>query len=173
MAKLQQLVQMTLQQCPIAIATLCRRLDSKQDSVNYTIRKGKKVYFNSKCRDTQSKILWKEARNLNLIKSKKQLPEHLSNPEDINNFFVNSLPDLQSDYELKAFYNSNVKSSVNSFLTFEPVDESTVFRIIREIKSSAVDIDEINIHTIHLCMPFILPSVTHTVNFCINNWVFS
>lgn len=74
--------------------------------------------------------------------------------------------------ETKLFYEINVKSSVNSHLTFVSIDEIEVLKIISGIKSNATGADGINILTLNLCIPYLLPYITHIINFCLMNSVF-
>lgn len=138
-----------------------------------TIRLEKKAFLETKLRG--SKNVWKDLQNLNIGKNKSvpDIPNHLSNPDEINNFFISSVPQVQCDNrELINSYQNNIHEAVHSVLTFNKVSEMEVYKVISSIKSCAKGIDGFNIQILQLCCPFLLPFLTHIINFCIENSVY-
>lgn len=102
-----------------------------------------------------------------------QIPENLRNPDEINRSFISLIPQPVVDPEdTIKFYSQNRKRSLTSLLKFTTVSEMDVLKIISQLKSKACGIDGINIHVLHLCTPFILPFLTHLINYCISNSVY-
>nr|CAI5833462.1 unnamed protein product [Callosobruchus analis] len=142
--------------------------------VNTAVRREKRAYFGTKLGNrNKSNSLWAAVKDLGITKRKVlNLPENLSNVDDINEYFVNSVPVIEPDKELIQFYSNDLlhlcheqKSSFKS----QKVTEYEVLKTISSIKSTATGNDGISILTIHLCMPYILPFVkfrteTHNVN---------
>lgn len=141
--------------------------------VSTAVKREKKAYYNTTVGSCPSNLLWSHLKSVNLIPSKiTKLPHDLSDVEKINSHFIQSVPQLPFNNALEMFYNSNVKNSITSFLNFTEVTEIQVLNIISSMKSKATGHDGINISTISLCVPHILPHLTHVVNFCIKNSVF-
>lgn len=160
----------------------CRRTKTHVDWQNYkdlrnivstAVKREKKAYYNTKINSCPSNLLWSHLKTVNLVPSKNaMLPHQLSDVEQINNNFVQSVPRLPLNNALELFYNSNIKSNVTSFLNFVEVSEIQVLSIISSIKSKATGHDGIGISTISLCIPHILTHLTHVINFCIRHSVF-
>lgn len=49
--------------------------------------------------------------------------------------------------------------------------QSTLLRAISCIKGNTIGFDGINIATIRLCVPYLLPFITHIINYCIERSV--
>ena len=77
---------------------------------------------------------------------------------------------LDPNLDQISFYNSQ-KLNDNNF-QFTIVTDEQVLQAISLIKSKATGVDGINILTIKLCLPFLLPYITHIVNSCISMSVF-
>lgn len=148
---------------------------------NYTlaaVRAEKKAYINSVAmkNNVNSKETWKVLKSLNLkSQSYNNIPAHLSNPEDINNYFI-SVHKLEHDCsESINYYNSNILNEEQSF-SFQLATTEEVHNAIFKIKSDAYGIDNISIKMIKYCCPFIEKYITHIVNCCIeknyfpSNW---
>lgn len=136
-----------------------------------TIRREKKAYFCNRVKNANSKGVWSALRSLGISsKGTSDLPEGLQDADAINDHFVTSIPNLSPDKSLLDFYNNNSKFDDNSFQV-KPVDEIEILHIIEKIKSTATGLDGINILTIKLCVPFLLPYITHIINFCIQHSV--
>jgi exonuclease III len=133
------------------------------------IAKEKRSYFDFTFKQGKSKQLWQQLKSLALTRDKNiNLPSHLNNADDINNYFLDSIPDTVSNSnELISYYENNSLANNISELNFTTVDETLIAKLVREIKSNSCGIDGININIIKLCLPHILPYLTHIVNVCI------
>lgn len=141
--------------------------------VTATMRREKKAFFVQKCGQGDSRELWENLRLLNVGNTKRrsvELPDELRDSKKINDFFVNSIPNIQPDQEQVEFYNNNKLNDSN--FEFACVEDIDVLNVIKSIKSKATGIDGINIKTITLCVPFLLPFITHIINHCIKNSIF-
>lgn len=131
---------------------------SLRNAVTAAVRKEKKVYYSRFFNNnTNQKNIWAGMKTMGLLKQKNNnIPYDISNVENINNYFINSVPNLQPDKELISFYS---RENILFPLTFQftSVTEIDVLEIIKNIKTKAVGNDGINICTIHLCVPHILP----------------
>lgn len=144
---------------------------------NYTtsaIRAEQKAYYNQKLESAEDKDRWRILRDLNLCRSKGGDFSGLKlNANEINTKFaqITNTPS-QSDPEILNFYSKNYKTDFVSKLNFTPVCEYDISQIILKIKTKSSGIDNINITMVRLLCPFIIPHITHIINFCLVNSVF-
>ena len=138
------------------------------------IRAEKKQYLRNKFNNSNIKGKWGELRRLNPLKqNNRQLPVNLSNPENINRFFLNSVdPTIISKPEMLNYYNNNVLENVNKPFYFHLSNEEEISNIIMKVNTKAIGADKINISMLLLCCPFVIPFVTHIINECILNSYF-
>lgn len=143
---------------------------------NVAIKNEKKAYLQHKFQNSSMKDTWKELKKLNIInnKNKNDIPPHLQNVDDINKFFINAIPKSNNlnKNKLLQFYNSNTKNNLPNTFNFKQIDDDTVLKILNKITSNAEGSDMLSIRFIKLCCPYILPLITHLINFCIENGVF-
>lgn len=102
----------------------------------------------------------------------RHLPEALSNVNDIIQYFISSVPDLKADKDLVHYYNNHKKDGVDGNFVFHRIGETEVLEMISTLKSNAAGLDNLNLDILKLCIPFLLPYITHIVNFCLINSVF-
>lgn len=127
-------------------------------------------YINSNHNDPVT--LWKNLKENILTQSSKvtNLPEHLNDPEKINENFL-ALPNVENiPLSEFAFFESNRWSDVTFRL--REVDETEVARAILSIKSNAQGVDEINMDMILMTLPFTLHIITSLVNKSISSTIF-
>lgn len=137
-----------------------------------TLRLEKKAFLESRLHKTKN--VWSELKKFDIGKNKNNtnIPSSLNKPDDINDFFISSIPQLPKNNELINYYNQNLKNGINTAFEFKEVTDLDIYKVILSIKSNAKGIDDINIKTILLCCPFLLPIITHIINFCIRNSVY-
>ncbi|XP_031333905.1 uncharacterized protein LOC116163917 [Photinus pyralis] len=138
---------------------------SLRNQVNFMVKQEKAAFFKHKI-NSNNKQLWKELKQLLSPNSvQPDLPAHLDNPEAINTFFVNSIPNSndQNVTQLINFYKNN-KIIHNQSFKFSTVETSHVAKIISGIKSTAYGSDGININILRLFCPIIEPYLTHVIN---------
>ena len=141
---------------------------------NSTVVRAKKNFFNALFVKSDYRSTWKDLNRFSMLPNRCStgVPPHLGTVDEINNFFLDSLPDTPRDAETFAGYVNNLLPELKSTLAFETVDESCVLRIILSMKSGAVGADGIGVYVLRLCVPFLLPYVTHVINCSISSCVF-
>lgn len=139
-----------------------------------TIKLEKKAYFQHICSTSNSKDIWKELKYLAIRPPKSNdLPLHLQHPDDINDFFLNSVPDVFSHInETVNYYNNKTPKPDIEVLEFKTVDVKTVSSIINNMKSNSTGWDGLNSNIIKYCSPVILPYLTHIINCCLTSNTF-
>lgn len=140
------------------------------------IRNEKKAYLSHRIRHGNSKTLWKDLDNLNIYNKKKNIdiPLFIGTPDDINDYFINSVKNLcnYSVQESIDFYTNHSKKIFETKLLFMPLNDIEILNIINSISSDSLGYDKINITMVKYCCPHILPFVTHIINYCLENNVF-
>lgn len=144
-----------------------------RNQVTNAVKREKKAYYSTIFRQN-SKFFWNNLKSdLNFNSAKKEIPAHISNPDEVNKHFIEAVPKSQVDSNnLINFYRTHLKNSVKSLLKFEPVDEIEILKIISSIKTKSSGTDGITISIISYCVPFLLPYITHVINYCLINSVF-
>lgn len=143
---------------------------------NYTkvaISKEKKAYMEHRLRVGSN--IWNDLKQMNIYHKNKQksIPAHLTDVNAINSHFINSVPTLTVDVnETVNYYESNLDNNVTSILKFSKVDEMIVLTHLTAIKSKATGSDGVQLEFLKLCCPFLLPYLTHLINFCIEHSAF-
>ncbi|CAH0559663.1 unnamed protein product [Brassicogethes aeneus] len=135
---------------------------------NKLIKNEKRAHINSVFTSNNSKQNWKILKDLNVTsKSLPEIPSNLNNEIDINNYFASIIQTEQEPDSIKYnFYNNNEITGVSSF-HFSTVSENEVHKCLLSIKSKAVGSDGISIGMLLFCCPFIIPVLTHIINYCI------
>lgn len=141
-----------------------------RNQVTYALEREKKDYFS---RQFSQSDRWKSLKLLKIKKkgSAQDLPDHINDPNKINNFFANYGGDLPLDPSILSYYRSRRFGSKREF-NFSSVSEIDILNIIVKLKTGAMGFDGINLFTLNLCIPFLLPYITHVINFCIGKSVF-
>lgn len=140
-----------------------------RNAVNSAVRSEKRSFFNH----SEIGKLWKDLRGLSKKRpANLELPPSMLDCSKINNYFIDSVPTSAPNKDLIDFYKNNLKDGVQPISCFKTITEAEVFRIIQNIKTKAIGVDRIGIATIKLCVPFLLPFITHIINFCLANSVF-
>lgn len=137
-----------------------------------SIRREKKAYLRHSLQ-MNTKVVWKAVKNLQIYNNQKNktVPDNLANVNEINNYFINSIPYIRQSNNIINYY-QGIKTSVNSILTFKTVTEIEISKHLLSVKSRAIGADGMHINFILLCCPFILKYICHIVNFCIINSVY-
>lgn len=142
---------------------------------NYTtqaIRNEKKAYFSHVCQNNNSKQLWKELKRLNISNnnnSKIEIPDNLNDPNELNKFFIESVPKVSKDNSnLINFYNSNVIGTVEAdSFNFDLVNHEKILSSLNKINTNSMGADEINLHMLKICYPVIKNHLLHIINCCL------
>lgn len=144
---------------------------------NYTtqaVRNEKKAFFEHELQNLDSKSLWKKLDKYNIhSKSKTEIPLALKDPNKFNDFFINTIPKITSvNNETVNSYNNSKLVNENCIFNFIEVDQKTILKIVNSIKSTAIGADGLNINMIKLCLPHILPYLSHIINACLIRGIF-
>ena len=111
--------------------------------------------------------MWANVRRLGLTKDGPPATQFSVN--EINNFFVNSVP-FNGDVGSLFVFSGQTPS--HSQFGFQTVDEFTILAAISSIKSNAVGDDGVPLKFLKIMMPVILPFICHLFNSCIVDSVF-
>lgn len=147
---------------------------SLRNLTNLCVKNEKKAFFEQQVRQNNSSSLWRTLKKLDIYsKSKIDLPSHLTNPDEVNDFFIQVFNNANlPDQALLEYYKSNKKPNIESVFQFQLTTTDEVSSILRKLKSRAVGIDGIGVNLLNLCCPFLTPYFTHLFNFCLENSVF-
>ena len=135
--------------------------------VTFATRREKKAYINAQFDASNSRTMWQRYNDLLGTKNKNNLSNNISDPNKINEHFMNSVPSLPIDDSLLEYYNSNRRCNFNELLEFRTVSVDEILILICNIKSRAVGIDNISIKFLFYCLPFIAPYIAHIINSCL------
>lgn len=127
----------------------------------------KRAYFRHMSNSGDSRSIWRNLRSMNILKCKNHdIPQHLSDPNAINDYFINAIPASNGSSSYNYNFMDQEVFSHNNF-TFNIVETATVSDIILNLKSNAEGCDGISAAMLRLCCPHIIPYVTHIINCCI------
>lgn len=133
--------------------------------VTSSIKREKKAYLEHTLKLSDPKNLYKTLDRLDIKpKKKRNIPSGLSDVNDLNNHFIDSVPKSNDSTYFKSFY-ENLRSANN--FNFAPVDCQTVSEALNALKSNACGLDGITVHMLRLCSPYILSYLTNIINTCI------
>nr|CAH7737089.1 unnamed protein product [Callosobruchus chinensis] len=131
------------------------------------VRAEKKGYINYVQKNKSKKELWKTLEQMNVYKSKKskpQLPASLSNPEKINNFFIDSVSNIVPQVDSRTIQNYRRNRCCDAEFAFHSLTDDDVVSAISRVKSNAAGPDGLTLEMVKLCSPVIVPFLTHVYN---------
>lgn len=119
------------------------------------------------CAENNSKKLWSALKDFNVCAANNNLmPESLSDPNDINNFFAPFFQNVGNCQERITFYNTHTYNQHLNF-SYRLAEISEVNAILNEIKTNATGVDEISPLMLKYCSPYIDKYITHIINCCL------
>lgn len=62
------------------------------------------------------------------------------------------------------FYANMTKSSADVDFAFQVIPEDFIFKVIKGIKLKSIGLDWLCVTKVKLCLPFLLPIITHIIN---------
>lgn len=89
----------------------------------------------------------------------------------MNEYFITSKFSSDPNAELADMYNNSILT--DRCFSFELTTVVEIESILRPLKSTALESDKISPKMITLCCPFVLPVVTHVINTCLLEGVFT
>lgn len=138
------------------------------------VRKEKKKYINSLCDEKNTRKLWSTLKDFNIRSNNNfyNIPQEISNPDEINNFFTSFLQNVngKSDDKIR-FYNNNYYNNDNKF-SFKLASVEEVSLILHSLKSNAYGVDGVSLIMLKYCSPFVDKYITHIINCCIERSYF-
>lgn len=139
----------------------------------YAIRREKKAYCRSLFSGANMKKCWRGLGSMGVTtKRLYEIPNELKNADEINDYFSQIVNQSVTDCsDIVAFYKKNRHSSHKLF-SFVLVTTHEVAKIIDSVRSNAVGTDSVSISMIKLCLPHILPYITHIINCCLEEGYF-
>lgn len=144
--------------------------------VTDAIRQEKKAYLTHVRKNGSGKELWNTLKQLNIYnRSGKTLPDTFNNPNEINNYFIQSVEALNSDIHndtLNYYLTHRISGNPNSFY-FTHITDDMVINAMNSIKSNATGSDGLNLQMLKLCCPAIIPHLVHIFKLCVKHGYFS
>nr|CAI5838539.1 unnamed protein product [Callosobruchus analis] len=131
----------------------------------------------TKYKHTKSEIrhgpekLWSTLQEFHVYyKSSNNLQENLSDPNLVNQYFVQSIESISSEiHEATLHYSPTRRLSGNpNIFYFTKVNEGVICEAVNPIRSNSTGSDGINSHMLKLCFPVVIPHLRHLYNTCIN-----
>jgi hypothetical protein len=149
-----------------------------RNAVNSLIRRAKTQYYKSALDENykKPKLLWKNLDYLDIHKPKGFSSDITSNfsAEALNTQFLkvfNSAPAAPSD--LSSFSNlNNLNLEETEPFALSVINEKDIVNYIKNIKTNARGVDDINLTMLRASLPHIASPILHIINFCICNSVF-
>nr|CAI5860080.1 unnamed protein product [Callosobruchus analis] len=114
------------------------------------------------------KKLWSTLQDFHVYsKSSNNLQENLSDPNLVNQHFVQSISSKVHEATLNYYSTRRLSGNPNSFY-FTKVNEGDICEAVNSIRSNSTGFDGINLHMLKLCFPEVVPYLLHLYNTCIN-----
>nr|CAI5833067.1 unnamed protein product [Callosobruchus analis] len=126
----------------------------------------KRNYLSYLSKQTNSAKFYQALKSFRIQETKtSDVPECLSEPNRINNFFASVFQNSDNACEESTKFYSQKSSNTKFYLRL--IDMSTLIKIINNIKSNACGTDGITVEMLKLCLPAIAPYLLHIVNSCL------
>lgn len=141
--------------------------------VTGAIRREKQAYLSHALKNKDSKTTWNTLRTLDIVNKKSchELPDNLKNVDDINLHFNNIIPPVPSNNQLKLLDKYDNLSTYPKF-SFSTVENGTVLKYIKSIKSNSVGFDQISLIMIKLISSVLLDHITFIINKSITSGIY-
>ena len=137
------------------------------------VRRAKKQYLENICAENNSFKTWNTLRDLNVRTNKNHcLPSHLSNPDNINNYFSSFLQGVSNKGHngIQFYNNTKYRESLDfncKLTSLEHINET-----LNAIKTNCCGTDNISINMLKYCSPFIDVYILNIINSCIEQKYF-
>lgn len=140
-----------------------------------SVRNEKRAYLDYVNRQQDKKKIWNTLKEMNVYKRKKDsvdVPKHLKQPDKINDFFIDSICNINSSVNLQTLDMYNKTKATDNVFQFLLLREADIFNAIQQLKSNASGTDHLSLEMIKLCCPTIVPVLVHIFNSCIEDSTF-
>lgn len=137
------------------------------------IRQEKQAYLNNICRTGDSKQIWNTLDRLNIHSkaNKLDLPQNLSDVEQINNFFTSGM-NFNLPISVETINKYNTSRLGDNFFTFREITENDIFIALKSLKTNCSGHEGLTRQMINICCPFIVPYLCHIFNSCLASGYF-
>lgn len=129
-----------------------------------------KAFIQHTVNKNNSKLLWQSLNKLNInCKQDTSIPPELVDPNELNNFYLDSVVCPEVNETLLTFYKNNKKPGIDEPLCFREVNENQILNIFKNITSNAGGIDHLDLKMWKFVMPYCISQLTHVINFSLLN----
>nr|CAI5863097.1 unnamed protein product [Callosobruchus analis] len=137
-----------------------------------SLRREKQAYLETLYSQKNQSKFWKTLKRLNIQKcGETHLPEHLKDANAINDHFISVYKQSLGETETIRFYSGNTFSDNQKF-QFSMAHPNDIKKAILSIKSESIGTDNISLTMIKMCLPTLLPYITHIINSCLESGYF-
>ncbi|XP_011685479.1 PREDICTED: RNA-directed DNA polymerase from mobile element jockey-like [Wasmannia auropunctata] len=151
--------------------TSYHRYKTFRNKVQSDIRFAKRAYFLSVFeRSDNPNVIWSRLRHLGLVKSKDTDGPLRHSVDELNNFFVQSTDEGDTD-GMSSIDLSEIEFDDNNFY-WKHITLSVILSAISRLKSNATGSDGITPRLIKLVLPCIMPVLEHIFNFSLTHGAF-
>ena len=147
---------------PQAIANY-KRLKNRCDT-SFKIERN--LYYNSLLDTSDAKTLWSNLRKVGVLPdTNKDLPPALSDPDEINTYYINSIPDMSPSPDTLNFFSSDTFDVTHdSKFDFTPINGYQLLQIMKNIKLTGAGVDGISGKMFFLCIPYCYEAMLNIIN---------
>lgn len=147
--------------------------DLKNFATN-AIKREKEAFFTHYVNNNKNKPteMWKYLKKTSVLGNKNtdSLPQHLNDPDKINNFFLDVPGDDNINPELINFYKKNKHSS--GVFCMETLSQAQIQKILNSIGTNAAGYDTITVKMIRMTLDVTLPIITFIINSSLTQSIF-
>lgn len=149
---------------------------SLRNLVTGAIDREKRAYFSFYVNNNKDKpkLMWKHLKRICPLssnsKSEATVPNHLCNPDEINDFFLNVPGNDAVDDKISHYFKHNKFS--DKLFDISTTTMEDIAKIVSNIKTKASGHDSITIDMIKMTLPTTLPAITEIVNNSLKSKIF-
>lgn len=134
---------------------------------NTAIKQERRVFYSHNINSSKNnpKQLWTKLKSWGVVRdnTSQNLPEEICNATSINDYFIDSIPNLSSDeVHINSYLESQFKENLQ--FTFIPVTINKIEEIIIKQKPHTIGSDEISAKMLQLSLMWISAPLTHIIN---------
>ena len=136
------------------------------------IRREKRSFINSRTSEFSMRRFWSCLSSLGGHSSSSYvIPEHLLDPDLLNNHFINSLPSMSLPSPILHYFSSTTQNTDSTF-HFSPISLADLYIIMKNIKLTAAGPYDLSGRMLLFCVPWCLDSLLHILNTCLERGIF-
>ena len=136
------------------------------------IRREKRSFIKSSSRRSSSQQFWISLSSLGGRASvTPDIPDHLLDPDLLNNHFIDSLPSSSCSSSLLDHYLTSHSPTSNAF-RFTQINLADLYIIMKEIRLTSAGPYDLSGRMLLFCIPWCLDTLLHIINACLDRGVF-